>query len=101
MIRMESDLFAYLEAVENQSIDSMKPIEWKNKYSVCVVMASKGYPDKFETGYTIKGLDRVDNEDLVVFHSGTYINKFNEIVTDGGRVLSVTSFRKYHPSGNN
>jgi phosphoribosylamine---glycine ligase len=91
MMRMESDLFAYLEAVENQSIDSMKPIEWKNKYSVCVVMASKGYPGKFEAGYTIKGLDRVDNEDLVVFHSGTNLNKSNEIVTDGGRVLSVTS----------
>jgi phosphoribosylamine---glycine ligase len=91
MMRMESDLFAYLEAVENQSIDSMKPIEWKNKYSVCVVMASKGYPDKFEVGDTIKGLDRVDNEDLVVFHSGTNLNKLNEIVTNGGRVLSVTS----------
>lgn len=91
MMRMESDLFAYLEAVENQSIDSMKPIEWKNKYSVCVVMASKGYPGKFEAGYTIKGLDRVDNEDLVVFHSGTNLNKSNEIVTYGGRVISVTS----------
>jgi phosphoribosylamine--glycine ligase len=91
MMRMESDLFAYLEAVENQSIDSMKPIQWKNKYSVCVVMASKGYPDKFEVGDTIKGLDRVDNEDLIVFHSGTNLNKSNEIVTDGGRVLSVTS----------
>src|SRR6478672_8232139 len=91
MMRMESDLFAYLEAVENQSIDSMKPIEWKNKHSVCVVMVSKGYPGKFESGYTIKGLDRVDNEDLVVFHSGTNLNKSNEIVTDGGRVLSVTS----------
>jgi phosphoribosylamine---glycine ligase len=91
MMRMESDLFAYLEAVENQSIDSMKPIEWKNKYSVCIVMASKGYPGKFESGYTIKGLDRVDNEDVVVFHSGTNLNKSNEIVTDGGRVLSVTS----------
>jgi phosphoribosylamine---glycine ligase len=91
MMRMESDLFGYLEAVENQSIDSMKPIEWKNKYSVCVVMASKGYPGKFEAGYTIKGLDRVDNEDLIVFHSGTSLNRSNEIVTDGGRVLSVTS----------
>ena len=91
MMRMESDLFAYLEAVENQSIDSMKPIQWKNKYSVCVVMASKGYPGKFEAGYTIKGLDRVDNEDLIVFHSGTNLNKSNEIVTDGGRVISVTS----------
>ncbi len=91
MMRMESDLFAYIEAVENQSIDSMKPIEWKDRYSVCVVMASKGYPGQFETGYIIKGLDRTDKEDLVVFHSGTKINKSSEIVTDGGRVLSVTS----------
>ena len=35
----------------NHSIDSMKPIQWSNKYSVCVIMASKGYPDKFKTGY--------------------------------------------------
>ena len=55
----------------------MKPIEWKDKHSVCVVMASKGYPGKFETGFTLKGLDRADKEDVMVFHSGTRINKYN------------------------
>ena len=52
----------------------MKPIQWKNKYSVCVVMASKGYPRKFETGYKIKGLDKMEKDSLMVFHAGTKLN---------------------------
>lgn len=91
MMRMESDLLTYIKSAENQSIDSMKPIQWKDKHSVCVVMASKGYPDKFEIGFTIKGLDRIDKEDVMIFHAGTKINDYNELVTDGGRVLGVTS----------
>jgi phosphoribosylamine---glycine ligase len=91
MMRMESDLFEYIQSSENQSIDSMKDIEWNDKYSVCVVMASKGYPGKYEMGFTIKGLDRADKEDLMVFHSGTELNELNELVTNGGRVLAVTS----------
>ena len=69
----------------------MKPISWKEKHSVCVVVASKGYPGKFETGHTIKGLDRVDKESLMVFHAGTKLSSSNELVTNGGRVLGVTS----------
>jgi phosphoribosylamine--glycine ligase len=91
MMRMEPDLFEYMEAIESKSIDSVKPISWKKKYSVCVVMASNGYPGKFETGHIIKGLDRADKEDLMVFHAGTKLNSSNELVTDGGRVLGVTS----------
>lgn len=91
MMRMESDLFKYIESAEQQSIDSVKPIEWKKKHSVCVVMASKGYPDSFEKGHTIKGIDKVDTEDLMLFHSGTVINSMNEVITNGGRVLGVTS----------
>ncbi len=91
MMRMESDLFKYIESAEQQSIDSVKPIEWKKKHSVCVVMASKGYPDSFEKGHTIKGIDKVDTEDLMLFHSGTEINSMNEVITNGGRVLGVTS----------
>jgi phosphoribosylamine--glycine ligase len=91
IMRMESDLFDHMESVESKSIDSMKPISWKEKYSVCVVMASKGYPGKFETGHTIKGLDGADKEELMVFHAGTKLSSSNEIVTNGGRVLSVTS----------
>jgi phosphoribosylamine---glycine ligase len=91
MMRMEPDLFEYMESIESKSIDSMKPISWKKKYSVCVVMASNGYPGKFETGHIIKGLDRADKEDLMVFHAGTKLSSTNELVTDGGRVLGVTS----------
>jgi phosphoribosylamine--glycine ligase len=91
MMRMESDLFEYIESALQQSIDSVKPIEWKKKHSVCVVMASKGYPDSFEKGHTIKGIDKVDREDLMLFHSGTEINSMNEVITNGGRVLGVTS----------
>lgn len=91
MMRMESDLFDYINAAEQQSLDSMAKIKWKNKFSICVVMASKGYPNKFEIGYAIQGLDKIDREDLMVFHSGTKLNHSNELVTNGGRVLSVTS----------
>ena len=91
MMRMESDLFEYMESIESKSIDSMKPISWKEKCSVCVVMASKGYPGEFETGHIIRGLDRVDKEDLMVFHAGTKLSSSNDLVTNGGRVLGVTS----------
>ncbi|HXS59571.1 MAG TPA: phosphoribosylglycinamide synthetase C domain-containing protein, partial [Candidatus Sulfopaludibacter sp.] len=91
MMRMESDLLEYIIAAGNQSIDSMKPIEWKDKYSVCVVMASKGYPGRFEIGYEIRGLEKTDEEDLTIFHAGTKLNNLNKLITNGGRVLDVTS----------
>lgn len=91
MMRMQSDLFQYIVAAKQQSLDSMHPIEWKKKSSVCVIMTSKGYPDKFETGYTIRGISNNYHPDLMVFHSGTKLNKSHDLVTAGGRVLGVTS----------
>jgi phosphoribosylamine--glycine ligase len=91
MMRMQSDLFQYIVAAKQQALDSMHPIEWKKKSSVCVIMASKGYPDKFETGYTIRGISNNYDPDLMVFHSGTKLNKTHDLVTAGGRVLGVTS----------
>jgi phosphoribosylamine---glycine ligase len=91
MMRMESDLLEYIISVENQSIDSIKPIKWKDKYSVCVVMASKGYPGKFKIGYNIRGFENTDKEDLTIFHAGTKLNNSNKLVTNGGRVIGVTS----------
>jgi phosphoribosylamine---glycine ligase len=91
MMRMESDLFQYLEAAEHLALDSMNPIEWRKKSSVCVVMTSKGYPDKYETGYSIKGISNDYDSDLMIFHSGTKLNQDKELVTAGGRVLGVTS----------
>ena len=91
MMRMQSDLFQYIDAAENQALDSMKCMEWSKKFSVCVIMTSKGYPDKYETGYSIKGINNEYDPDLMIFHSGTKLNQNNELVTAGGRVLSVTS----------
>jgi phosphoribosylamine--glycine ligase len=90
LVRMESNLFEYIRSANQQALDAMKPIEWNNKSAVCVIMASKGYPGKYETGYTVKGLDKIVSNDVMVFHSGTKINSNKEIVTNGGRVLGVT-----------
>ncbi|MDQ4074156.1 MAG: phosphoribosylamine--glycine ligase [Thermoproteota archaeon] len=91
LIRMESNLFECMLSANHQSLDAMKPLEWNNKFAVCVIMASRGYPCKYETGYSIKGLDKTNPQDVMVFHSGTKINLDNEIVTNGGRVIGVTA----------
>ena len=91
MMRMESDLLDYLIASHNQSLDSIEPIKWKNKHSVCIIMATKGYPSKIQMGYSIKGLENIDKNDLKVFHSGTRLSSSKELLTNGGRVLGVTS----------
>lgn len=90
MMRMGSDLFSYILSAHQGALDSTKEILWKNKSSVCVILTSRGYPDKFEMGYAIKGLENTD-KDVMVFHSGTKLNSSNDLVTNGGRVLGVTS----------
>ena len=94
MMRMQSDLFEYIKAAENKSLDSMQPIMWKDKFSTCVIMTSQGYPDKYETGYTIRGLGKQPENEIMIFHSGTKLNQDNELVTSGGRVLGITSLGK-------
>jgi phosphoribosylamine--glycine ligase len=89
--RMDSSLLKYFEAAVDERLDSMPPIRWKSKHSVCVVMASKGYPGKYQTGKIIHGLDSKLDSDTQVFHAGTLKNNSGEILTNGGRVLSVTS----------
>ncbi len=91
MMRMQSDLFEYIKAAERHSLDSMQPFVWKDKFSTCVMMTSKGYPDKYETGYAIRGLSESTDDSLMIFHSGTKLNQTNELITSGGRVLGITS----------
>lgn len=90
MTRMKSDLVGYLEATIEGTLCSKFPIEWKQECAVCVVMASRGYPGKYETGKVIYGLDTTLGNDVYVFHSGTIRDKQNRLITNGGRVLSVT-----------
>jgi phosphoribosylamine--glycine ligase len=65
------------------------PISSKNKWSVCVVLASGGYPGEYEKGKVIEGLEEASSlPDVFIFHAGTKIEK-GEVKTSGGRVLSV------------
>jgi len=88
--RMKSDLLPLLEATIDGKIDN-HTIEWDGRACVAVVLASGGYPDKYETGKTISGLDETAKlPDVQIFHAGT--KRVNgQIVTAGGRVLAVTA----------
>lgn len=90
MMRMKSDLVPIFEAVVAGKLNN-KLIEWDERAAVCVVMASGGYPGKYDKGIPITGIDKVDQlESAYVFHAGTKL-KSSEIVTAGGRVLGVTA----------
>jgi phosphoribosylamine--glycine ligase len=91
--RMKSDLLPLLEAAIDGNI-SKCTIEWDTRTAVTVVLASAGYPAKYETGKTISGLDVAANlEDVHIFHAGTK-RADGEIKTAGGRVLAVTALGK-------
>ena len=89
LMRMKGDIVPILEACMKGNLSQHK-IEWDNRASVCVVMASKGYPGDYEKGKIIGGLNEVSRlEGIFVFHAGTAL-KDGQIVTNGGRVLGVT-----------
>ena len=89
LMRMNSDLFQYLNASVDGTLEKLFPISWKNKSAVCVVLASKGYPDSYPKDDEIFGLEEIiDN--AYVFHAGTKV-KNEKILTSGGRVLGVTA----------
>ncbi|GBE04789.1 phosphoribosylamine--glycine ligase [bacterium BMS3Abin10] len=93
LMRLESDLFDILRAAADGKLNDVKAA-WTDDASVCVVLASEGYPGKYEKGRPIKGLDSFkSSKDLVVFHAGTGI-KNSETVATGGRVLGVTALGK-------
>ncbi|MCX8069250.1 MAG: phosphoribosylamine--glycine ligase, partial [Thermodesulfovibrionales bacterium] len=88
--RLNSDLFEISLAITESKLNEID-VKWSNKSSVCVVLASDGYPGKYEKGKKIEGLDKVKKlKDTFVFHAGTDFNG-NDIVTNGGRVLGVTA----------
>lgn len=92
LMRLQSDLVDILEAVVDGKLDQIEPPTWDTRPSVCVVMASDGYPGNYEKGLPIKGLEQAaQHENVKVFHAGTKLADNGETVTDGGRVLGVTS----------
>ena len=89
MMRMESDLYDYLMASIEGNIATQPPILWKKQVAVCVVMASRGYPDSYPKNEEILGLNSKDKNSFV-FHAGTK-RVDGKVVTNGGRVLGVTA----------
>ena len=85
---LDTDLVEIVDAVLAKRLDQIE-IKWRKQASVCVVLASGGYPGPYEKGKVISGLDRVTGS-VVVFHAGT-AEKEGKIVTAGGRVLGVTA----------
>ncbi len=88
LTRLDSDLVELLEATIDGRLASMQA-KWKTESSVCVILASGGYPGSYASGQPITGLDHVAN-DITVFHAGTK-HDGEKIVTSGGRVLGVTA----------
>ena len=86
---VKSDLLEMFMASESGNIDKYK-LETDNGYTCCIVLASGGYPDSFETGKKITGLENIGN-DCLVFHAGTK-EQNGEVVSSGGRVLNVVGY---------
>ncbi len=91
--RMKNDIVEVFEACVDGTLDQID-LQFKDNAAVCVVLASDGYPVKYEKGYVIKGLENFQNRDgYYVFHAGTKQTE-EGIVTNGGRVLGVTATGK-------
>jgi phosphoribosylamine--glycine ligase len=89
--RLRSDLLELLEAtIEPGGLAKLAPLEWTDDMAVTVVLASAGYPGSFHSGDVIRGLERVPPE-IFVTHAGTGRSRSGQLVTKGGRVMSVTA----------
>jgi phosphoribosylamine--glycine ligase len=87
--RLKTDLMDLVLGVVNGNLDTVKA-EWSDEACVGVALASGGYPGRYQTGIPITGLDEVE-EDILVFHAATKRGAGGEILTSGGRVLTVVA----------
>lgn len=91
IVRLQTDLADVFEAVAQGKLSDV-PVRWSDESSACLVLASRGYPARPETGAPIKGLERAaQHEGVEIFHAGTARSESGELLTAGGRVLGVTA----------
>jgi phosphoribosylamine--glycine ligase len=88
-MRMDFDLYDYLVASVDGTLSTMPKITWKNQSSVCIVLASEGYPESYPNNEEIVGFDLIP-KNTMVFHAGTK-KQNSKILSNGGRVLGITS----------
>ena len=97
MLRLKTDIVDLFEGIAKGTLDQYK-VEFDERSAVCVMLVSGGYPEAYKKGYSITGIDDVENTfgqsvSTVVFHAGTAL-KDSQVVTNGGRVIAVSSYGK-------